>query len=403
LEGSSNPLPVDSRDHHCEDGKESDDRWAKTCSDLVLKKYNQLHSTAKKTDIVAGFFLREEKDIQNGTGRLLALGSGTSIAGGDAYSLLGNTVHDCHAEIIARRGLLRWLYGQLDKADKGENDTYAIVCENQGDDPSIGRSYTLKPFQLWLYISQAPCGDGAVFSRPDIKHNKTTITQPKTANLFRMEMEAGRGSIPRSGETITGHEVTFDGLQRGDRALCHSCSDKIAKWNILGVQGALLSRLIPPLYLSGMVVDDVFHREHLRRAVCCRSEVAMRQCDLPAPFTLHHPQLFPVNRNTPRHEKLKGGGHVSVNWTELDGDEHVELVNSQSGRIHGSQEQSRLCKHAFLLMFRGHVASKYRELSYGENKNLAEGYQEAKQRWRNFKTMAVGCINLRKSMTLSVV
>jgi len=39
---------------------------------------------------------------------------------------------------------------------------------------------------------------------------------------------------------------SFDGLQLGNRALCHSCSDKIAKRCVIGVQGALLAQLIPP-------------------------------------------------------------------------------------------------------------------------------------------------------------
>lgn len=36
-----------------------------------------------------------------------------------------------------------------------------------------------------------------------------------------------------------------------------SCSDKIARWNVLGFQGALASRLYNPLYISEVIIGDV--------------------------------------------------------------------------------------------------------------------------------------------------
>jgi tRNA-specific adenosine deaminase 1 len=38
---------------------------------------------------------------------------------------------------------------------------------------------------------------------------------------------------------------------------CMSCSDKIARWNVLGIQGALGSRFLEPLYLAAIVIGEV--------------------------------------------------------------------------------------------------------------------------------------------------
>jgi Adenosine-deaminase (editase) domain len=50
-----------------------------------------------------------------------------------------------------------------------------------------------------------------------------------------------------------------------------TCSDKIARWNVLGLQGALLMQLIPqPLYLTSITIGQKFSRVHATRALCCR-------------------------------------------------------------------------------------------------------------------------------------
>jgi tRNA-specific adenosine deaminase 1 len=40
-----------------------------------------------------------------------------------------------------------------------------------------------------------------------------------------------------------------------------SCSDKIASWSLLGIQGALLSEIINPVYLDAIVVGDIASAE----------------------------------------------------------------------------------------------------------------------------------------------
>jgi hypothetical protein len=51
-----------------------------------------------------------------------------------------------------------------------------------------------------------------------------------------------------------------------------SCSDKIARWNVLGLQGRRLARRLVPIYLTSVTVGRKFSRLHAERALCCRLE-----------------------------------------------------------------------------------------------------------------------------------
>lgn len=46
-----------------------------------------------------------------------------------------------------------------------------------------------------------------------------------------------------------------------------SCSDKVAMWNVVGVQGAILSTLIEPIYIESLVVRNLFHEENMSRGL----------------------------------------------------------------------------------------------------------------------------------------
>ena len=63
---------------------------------------------------------------------------------------------------------------------------------------------------------------------------------------------------------------TTDGILAGERLLTMSCSDKLMKWNVLGVQGSLLTHFMKPVYLKGIIIGEQYNYEHLSRSLVSR-------------------------------------------------------------------------------------------------------------------------------------
>lgn len=60
------------------------------------------------------------------------------------------------------------------------------------------------------------------------------------------------------------------------------------RWNVVGVQGSLLSVFVEPIYFSSIILGSLYHGDHLSRAMYQRiSNID----DLPPLYTLNKPLL----------------------------------------------------------------------------------------------------------------
>uniref|UniRef100_A0A8D2ZK73 Adenosine deaminase RNA specific B2 (inactive) n=1 Tax=Scophthalmus maximus TaxID=52904 RepID=A0A8D2ZK73_SCOMX len=326
---------------------------------------------------LAGIVMTQGLDLRHA--QVVALSTGTKCINGEYLSDQGQVVNDCHAEVTARRALLRFLYSQLELFLRPEDWEESIFVRHK----ECG--YRLRDdVHFHMYISTSPCGDGRLNSPYEItsdrkipglsfflcfslgrlhweyKNKVIRHLMRKHRNHLRTKIESGEGTVP---VRCRGPVQTWDGVLQGEQLITMSCTDKITRWNILGLQGALLSHFVEPVYLRSVTVGSLRHTGHLGRVLNQRQE---RLGPLPATYRRSQPLLS------------------GVNWTL--GDAQLEVVSTGTGRRRDSGTPSRLCKHALFTrwsrLHRKVILPGYlKALLYCEAKMAARPYQTVKQQW----------------------
>ncbi|KAK2844617.1 hypothetical protein Q5P01_011276 [Channa striata] len=317
-----------------------------------------------------------------GLGTVVSLGTGNRCVKGEELSLKGETVNDCHAEIISRRGFIRFLYNELLKYYDGANDSIFEPVEKN-------KLRVKSDITFHLYISTAPCGDGALFDKScsetgDESEGHQPLFENAKQGKLRTKVENGEGTIPVESSAIV---PTWDGIQHGERLRTMSCSDKILRWNVLGLQGALLTHFLHPIYLKSITLGYLYSHGHLTRAVCCRlaRDGAAFNQSLPSPFVLNHPEVGRVSvYDSTRHTgKTK---ESSVNWSFPD-QYSVEVLDGTIGKLDGNKlGVSRVSKSNLFCLFRCLCQRSGRTdllclPSYAQAKMSAQSFQLAKQQF----------------------
>ncbi|KDR83509.1 hypothetical protein GALMADRAFT_132951 [Galerina marginata CBS 339.88] len=248
--------------------------------------------------ILASFFLTRQggPSLQSGGDeiKIISLATGTKCLPATKLSPRGETVHDCHAEVLARRSALRWIHEEiirirtLDSEGKG----YSSQWLTQGPD---GKYALHEDVQLNLYVSTLPCGDASMRFLASVQEE--SMASLKNSSVFPdldpLAVSRGRDNYARLGALRT-----KPGRADSPPTLCMSCSDKIARWNVLGIQGALGSKFLAPLYIGAVVIGEV--PLEMRK-------VALEDCErafwsrlggiegLPTSFSVHRPGIHFTN------------------------------------------------------------------------------------------------------------
>ncbi|XP_075873570.1 double-stranded RNA-specific editase 1-like isoform X1 [Nelusetta ayraudi] len=363
---------------------------ADAVSRLVVDKFSELTenftSPHARRKVLAGVVMTTGADVKEA--EVICVSTGTKCINGEYMSDRGLALNDCHAEIVARRSLIRYLYSQLEhflsNHDEEQHKSIFSRCDNR-------QGFQLKEnVQFHLYISTSPCGDARIFSPHEAGMEDQGDRHPnrKARGQLRTKIESGEGTIPvRSSNTIQ----TWDGVLQGERLLTMSCSDKIARWNVVGFQGSLMSYFTEPIYFSSIILGSLYHADHLSRAMYQRiAEIE----DLPQSFCLNRPLLSGISNAEARQPGK--APNFSVNWTV--GDQGLEVINATTGKDDLGRP-SRLCKQALYgrwMRLHGKLSSSLRikttrPSTYHEAKQAVLEYHGSKQTlFRAFQKAGLG-------------
>jgi len=353
-----------------------DQSFADRVGKVILERYEELmvgfpqHSRRK---VLAGIVMTRDEDMR--ALEVISVSTGTKCVNGEYMSVSGTSLNDCHAEIVSRRCLMSYFYAQLENIAKengtiGESNIF-IKAESGG--------YKLKEgIKFHLYINTAPCGDARIFSPHEFQGREESDHHPNrnSRGQLRTKIESGEGTIPvKSSDGIQ----TWDGVLQGARLLTMSCSDKVCRWNVLGVQGSLLSYFLQPVYLHSVVLGSLFHPAHMFRALVGRIKNSLGH--LPEGYRLNMPRLNLISSAEARQPGK--APNYSMNW--ISGKDEVEVVDAMKGKLLESHQASRLCKtemfKLWLKLMTNEKLSKIEKL----DRQVPKLYSDAKAGSRNFQ------------------
>ncbi|XP_036338282.1 tRNA-specific adenosine deaminase 1 isoform X1 [Rhagoletis pomonella] len=269
---------------------------------LVFEQFNLLPKTGKPAanewTILSAILLHNATEEKT---NVVTIGCGTKCIGKSKLCNSGLILNDSHAEILARRAFLRYIYHHLKKALQSNLVNDDCIFEWNAENVA----FRLRPNLSFHFLStQTPCGDACILDEKQVstvalhrnedddgaavaKQRKVYYENAhKTSNFadnVGSTLDSSVGSLVYTGAKLIGLGVQQDAMQqnigamrtkpgRGDRTLSMSCSDKLARWNVLGVQGALLDALlVEPIYFKSLNFCGIPQNElAIRRAICGR-------------------------------------------------------------------------------------------------------------------------------------
>ncbi|KAI0080691.1 adenosine deaminase/editase [Panus rudis PR-1116 ss-1] len=216
-------------------------------ADNVLATYSRtgFKPPDGKFTVLAAFSLW---DARSNALKVISMATGSKCLPEARLCAEGDALHDSHAEVLSRRGAVRWFL----------EETYRVKREGAESpwihEGSNGKYTTSASVRIVMYISAVPCGDASM--RYLAAFQDEEMAALKNSTQFSV-LPSGAASRGRDNYSLLGVLRTKPGRADSPPTLSMSCSDKIARWNVLGLQGALASLYLEPLYVDDIVIGEV--------------------------------------------------------------------------------------------------------------------------------------------------
>ncbi|EJK46748.1 hypothetical protein THAOC_34569 [Thalassiosira oceanica] len=212
----------------------------------------------------------------------LSNSSSSSSINDSRQSHKGLVIKDSHAEVLSRRGLVASLWGEIE----GNLHEFQAGRRVREDDPRallecIQSSSAFAPefrfkkdvITLHMYVSESPCGDATIYEiettegKTEVnftgakiilsggeEHQTTNITSLQEEPEGEVKVRLGREQVQIVKKLRV--KSSRSNIPNKMRSMSLCCADKIVRWSVFGLQGALLSKfLIEPITLTSICVS----------------------------------------------------------------------------------------------------------------------------------------------------
>lgn len=336
---------------------------------------------------------------------------GTKCCGANSLSTDGTSLNDSHAEVLCRRGFLRYLYDQMFNYADDSSDSIFLF------DNAIDKFVLKENISFHFYTTHAPCGDASIFpiqnTPAECENEGSSAKKAKIVNVEHAEIGDVDPASEISRMNFTGgklihseFEVSGDRMYqsigairtkpgRGDQTLSVSCSDKLAKWCLMGLQGTLISDLLMrPIHIHSITISNSSHCDvnALERALWGRFVSGdSTESFFHGHFELNKPKIQKCNQADFEFKQSLSltPCPASIIWCEVSHRPHEVAIDGKrmgvtKKSVHSPSAWLLICKKELLKSYwrvkekcKTNSNTKSEYLTYQSTKKLAKDYSEA--------------------------
>ncbi|KAI9207050.1 adenosine deaminase/editase [Polychytrium aggregatum] len=202
-----------------------------------------------------------------------------------------------------------------------------------------------------------------------------------SANMVASGVLRGRDSY-----NLLGVLRTKPGRIDADSTNSLSCSDKIAKWMVVGLGGALVASLMDPIYLSTITIGAFYNHADAYRAFIDRLEGIV---DLPPLYRVQVPEIFhskvpfPFSRvAVTKNENTRPiSADASIGWSSPSDDSEVTVCGRKQGFSAKKAKNNERARPSIskLSLFKLHQEVLSRVNPSAASSTSSQTYRQAKQ------------------------